>query len=334
MLKKAIALLMQKKDLDKATCQAAITEMFDDGADPIHISAFLVLLRAKLETAEELAAIVEWMRTQMVAINTSHPVLDIVGTGGDGAQTVNISTAAAILAASGGARVAKHGNRAFSSLAGSADVLEALGVKIDLSAEKVKQCIDEIGIGFCFAPNFHPMTHKLRPLRKQLGVPTTFNLLGPLLNPAKAAHIVLGVMHPTLMPVIAGALKEIGTECSIVVNGNGLDEISCLGPTQIIKVENNTLEEMILDPIELGFSLCKLDDLKGGTATDNAQIILNVLAGQRGPIADNIILNAAAGLWIYGLYPSINDAIPAAAENLYNGSALKLLKRWAEFSHE
>ncbi|MCL5272295.1 MAG: anthranilate phosphoribosyltransferase [Gammaproteobacteria bacterium] len=235
-LKLSIEKLMHGENLDSELCYAAINELLDPNKNPLQAAAFLVLLRSKSETPQELVAIVNCLRQKMIKVPTQHRVLDIVGTGGDGQNTVNISTGSAILAASCGIKVAKHGNRAASSLAGSADVLEALGVNIQLTPEKVAESIDKIGIGFCYSPNFHPVTKELKLLRKQLNVPTSFNLLGPLLNPANAQHLLLGVMDNNLLSKMATVLQQLYCSRSMLVHGQGLDEISCVGPAQIVEL--------------------------------------------------------------------------------------------------
>lgn len=334
LLKNSVEQLIQRKNLDRITCQKVLEEMLAPETNPLQIAAFLVLLRAKPETPEELAALITTMRQKMISVPSHHKILDIVGTGGDGTNTINISTGSAILAASCGIKIAKHGNRAVSSLTGAADVLEALGINIHLSPEKISACIDEIGIGFCFAPNFHPAMQQLRPLRNQLNLPTTLNLLGPLLNPAHAQHLLLGVLHESLVPLIAQALKQTGTEHSIVAHGNGLDEISCVGPTRIMEITPNEITTTRLDPRSFGLPHCTIADLKGGNATDNAQLLIHAFSGKHKAIANTLILNAAVSLYLYGKYASIADAIPHAQQHCYDGSALKLLKQWKEFSND
>lgn len=333
-LKSSIEKLMRGEDLQTRDCQQALDEILDQAINPLQTAAFLVLLRAKPETAYELSAIVKFFRDKMIVVPTDHTVLDIVGTGGDGLNTVNISTGSAILAASCGIKVAKHGNRSMSSQTGSADVLVALGVNIQLTPDQISKSIAQIGIGFCYSPNFHPMTQALRHLRKELNVPTTFNILGPLLNPANAAHIVLGVLDETLLPVMADVLIQTGSKLSVVVHGMGLDEISCAGPAKIIEVRQQEKIESLIDPLEFGLARCDIADLRGGNANVNAELLLNSFKGKRGPIADTLILNTAVALYIYGLYPSIAEALSHASDNLYSGSALTLLTNWIEFSHD
>lgn len=333
-LKASIEKLMRGEHLEAVVCQQVLDEILDPSINPLQIAAFLVLLRAKQETAEELSALVQAFRSKMLVVSTSSPVLDIVGTGGDGANTVNISTGAAILAASCGVKVAKHGNRAVSSLTGSADVLEALGINIQLPAEHIGHCIEEVGMGFCYSPNFHPMTQALKSFRKQLNIPTTMNLLGPLLNPARAAHVVLGVSDPKLAPIMADVLIQLGCKQSVVVHGKGLDEISTAGPTQVMELNKGETKTFLLDPLDFGFALCRIDDLRGGDAQTNAQLLLDSFQGKGGPIADTLVLNAAVALYIYGMHPSISEAVSHAHDNLYSGRALALLQKWREFSND
>jgi anthranilate phosphoribosyltransferase len=333
-LKASIEKLMRGENLDGVVCQQVLNEILDPDINPLQIAAFLALLRAKKETADELAAIIKALRAKMIVVPTFSTVLDIVGTGGDGFNTINISTGSAILAASCGVKVAKHGNRSVSSLTGSADVLEALGINIQLTPNQISQCIDEVGIGFCYSPNFHPMTQALRSFRKKLNIPTTFNLLGPLLNPANAAYLLLGVLDEALIPIMADVLIQIGSKRSIIVHGNGLDEISCVGPIKMIEVKGDKKIVSTLDPLDFGFARCAIDDLRGGDAKINAQILLDTFKGKRGPIAETLILNAAVALYMYGTYSSIAEAISHVSDNLYSGSALTLLNNWIKFSYD
>ncbi len=338
LLRSSIERLMQKENLDAATCQSVLQEMLDDNVNTLQTAAFLTLLRAKPETAEELYGFVNALKQQMQRISTREAVLDIVGTGGDGANTVNISTGSAILAASCGVKIVKHGNRAVSSIAGSADVLEALGVNIHLSPEKIGAGVEKLGIGFCFAPQFHPALAKLRTLRKTLQIATTFNLLGPLLNPAEPQHILLGVMHENLMGKIAKTLQMLNVGHSMVVFGNGLDEISCIGPLKILEIKEKNIHEKILDPASLGFAYCQKEALKGGAADLNAKILLDVFAKGKNSayhaVADTLILNAGVAVYLYGLQNSLSAGVELAREKLYQGVAFNLLQKWVKFSHE
>lgn len=334
MIRSGIEKLMRGENLSGIVCQQALDEMLDPLVNPLQIAAFLVLLRAKHETADEITAIVQALRQKMIVVPTSHRVLDMVGTGGDGFNTVNISTGSAILAASCGVKVAKHGNRSVSSLSGSADVLEALGVNIQLSPDHISNSIDSIGIGFCYSPNFHPVTQALRQFRKTLNVPTTFNILGPLLNPANAHHTVLGVMDAALMPVMAEVLQQTGSGTSMVVHGAGLDEISCVGPVKVIELNQHQQQEYYIDGLDYGLARCSIDDLRGGDAATNAQLLRETFNGKPGAVADTLIFNAAVALYIYGLHAGIDAAVQQARDNLSSGQALTLLNNWIEFSHD
>jgi anthranilate phosphoribosyltransferase len=333
-LKSSIEKLMRGENLKSNAVTQILDELLNPAVNPLQVAAFLVLLRAKKETADELSAIVTLLREKMIVVPIDHTVLDIVGTGGDGFNSVNISTGSALLAASCGVKVAKHGNSSVSSLAGSADVLQALGVNIKLTPEQISKSIAQIGIGFCYSPNFHPTTKALRHFRKALNVPTTFNMLGPLLNPAKATHVILGVHDVALLPIMADVLIHIENDRSVVVHSMGLDEISCVGPTKVMEIRRKEKFEYTIDPLDFGLPRCSITDLQGGTASENAQLLLATFKGRGGPIADTLILNAAVALYIYGFYSSIKDAIAHASNNLYSGAVLTLLNNWIEFSHE
>lgn len=333
-LRESIEILMAGKNLELDQCRQTFIEMLDPKTNPLQIAAFLVLLRAKPATTLELSAILSVLDEKMIRVPTSHRVLDIVGTGGDGAHTVNISTGSAILAASCGIKIAKHGNRAISSLTGAADVLEALGIRIDLSPEKVARCIDEVNIGFCFFPHFHPAAIPLRALGKALQVPTALNFLGTLLNPANPAHYLLGVYDSSLLPIIADLLKMKGVRHAMVVHGQGLDELSCIGKTEGIEISPNQRRALTLHPETFGLKLCQKSDLKGGDAKDNATILIEALGGKSGPVADTLVLNVAVALYLYGHVASIAEAIPLVQANLASGASLALLKKWRECSHD
>lgn len=336
MLKKLIEKLIAKQDLTAKECALTIEEILreDHLYSNEQIAAFLVLLRAKSETAEEILGIVTAMRAHMLKVNTAFPVLDIVGTGGDYANTINISIGASILAASCGVKVAKHGNRAVSSKCGSADVLETLGVKLALTPEKVTDCIGKIGIGFCFAPIFHPAFKKIKVIRKALGIPTCFNLLGPLLNPASAEYLIIGVFAQNLVDLISEVLLKLKITRALVFHGVGIDELSCIGTTQAIEIISGSKKYLIIDPQKLGFAKCRLEDLQGGDPQLNAQLLNQVFAGQPSAIADTLILNAAVALYIYGKTKSIAEAIPIIKENIANANAKKTLKNLVEKTNE
>ena len=330
-LRTSIEKLMLRQNLDSLTCQNIMSDITQPNLNQLQLSAFFALLRSKTETPEELAGILAGLKKNMIPVITPHKVLDIVGTGGDGANTVNISTGSAILAASCGIKIAKHGGRAVSSLAGSADVLEVLGININQTPQKISESIDKINIAFCFAPNFHPALKELRLLRKQLNIPTTINIIAPLLNPASPEHFLFGVYDKDLLLPIA---KSLNTEKSFIVHGSGLDEISCVGSATIIEISNNIINQFILDPKDYGFSYCHLSDLQGGDAHTNSQLLLSAFSYKHKAIAETLILNAGVALYIYGLHKTISDGIAHAKENLLNNSALKLLNNFREFSHD
>lgn len=330
MLKTCIEQLIERRNLTAKMTEKAFDEMITD-ANPIQMTAFLVLMRAKQETAEEIFGMVRSLQKHMLPIAIEGTVLDIVGTGGDGAQTVNISTAASILAASCGVRVVKHGGRAVSSQCGSSNVLDALGVFIDMTPQQVKQCVREVGIGFCFAPSFHPGWVKVRQVRAGLGIRTVFNLLGPLVNPASANRALIGVFNEELLPLFADILLHLNITHALVVHGNGLDELNLLGPNRVIEVSSEGKKEFILDPKDYGFSYCRLEQIQGGDAKTNANLLLKTFRGKRGPIADTIILNAGAALYVANKAASIREGIKIAQEKLYQGVALNTLNNWINF---
>ena len=330
-LKTYIEKLLRRENLTAQEAGDAI-KIILNGADKSQIAAFLMLLRAKQETADEILGILQTMRERMLPVAVNRPVLDIVGTGGDGANTINISTGAAILVASCGVTVAKHGNRAVSSICGSADVLEALGVNINMKPAKVEECIEKLGIGFCFAPNFHPAMMALKEIRHSLGIPTSFNILGPLLNPA-AEYLLVGVFKEELVTVIADVVAKLNLKKSLIFHGNGLDELSCVGSVRAIEITKGEQKSYVLDPAEYGFSRCLVSDLRGGSPEENAEILLEIFKGKKGAIADTLIFNAAVALYVYKKTESINHAVKIVTKSIEAGKALKLLEDFVNFSH-
>ncbi len=330
MLKSLLEKLICQKNLTKEESALAIDQILAD-ANPNQIAAFLVLMRAKGETVEELQGIIEAMRTKMIQIQIPTPVLDIVGTGGDGAHTLNISTASAILAASCGVKIAKHGNRSVSSACGSADVLEWLGINIHQGKENLSRCIEEVGIGFMFAPNFHPAIKNLKEIRAGLNIRSFFNIIGPLLNPAHAQYLMVGVFHKDLMEKVASLLCHLKIHRALVFHGCGLDELSCLGPSDVIEVSENSIRHFVLDPIELGLKQCTLDDLRGKDAAYNAHRIVEALEGKQSPFADTIALNAGVAAYIYGITDSIVEGIEMAKIHLKEKRGLNLLSKWRSY---
>jgi len=327
MLQTVIDKLVEQKNLTKQESAAVIQEILQY---PFQISAFLALMRAKGETTEEIAGIVETMRSFMHPVRCKTPVLDIVGTGGDGAHTVNISTGSAILAATCGVKIAKHGNRSVSSLCGAADVLEVLGIKIEVSPEEVAAAIEKVGIGFMFAPLFHPAMQQLALIRKGLKMRTVFNMIGPLLNPAGAEYQMIGVFRPEILELMASSLFQLGTKRSLVFHGTGLDELSCVGPAEAIEVTPQGMQRVVIDPQKLGLKRCNVEDLKGGDARHNADLLLRTFEGEQGAIADTLALNAGIALTLYGITTSFEEGIAFAQEKLKERACLKLLKEWKE----
>ena len=301
----------------------AMETIMQGGASPVQIAGLVVGLRMKGETVDEIVGCAEAMRQAAVRLDTEvDGLLDTCGTGGDGAGTFNISTAAAFVAAGAGVPVAKHGNRAVSSSCGSADVLEALGVTLLNDQERLIECLKEAGITFMFAPFLHPaMQHAVGP-RRELALRTIFNLLGPLTNPAGAKRQVLGVYDLALVPLLAEVLGELGAERALVVHGaGGIDEISTLGPSQVAEWDGTEVQTYEIDPEELGFSLAQPRQIAGGSVDQNSRKVLAVLEGRPGPAADIVLLNAAAAIYAGGLAESIEDGIDQARQSIASGFA-------------
>jgi len=296
------------------------------------IIAYLTSLHVKGETAEEILGLIAVLQTQMLPVPITCRTLDIVGTGGDGANSVNISTGAAILAASCGIPIAKHGNRAVSSASGSADVLEALGVDIEMDIEKTITALNTLNITFCFAPRFHPALAQLRNIRRQIGTRTIFNLVGPFSNPARPQHYLMGVSSRQLLQPFADILSALKIKKSAIVHSDGLDELTCSAPTQVIEIDEGKQKAYVLEPTELGLKRCTKNDLKGGDAKHNAKLLTIALSGEPGPITDTIILNAAMAVYLYGKAGSLIDSVKLVRESLSAGKARELLKHWVLFS--
>jgi anthranilate phosphoribosyltransferase len=330
----AIAKLARCQSLSEDEAAAAFEEIMRGDATPVQIAGLLVALRMKGETVDEIAGFARTARAMATPITVEGDLLDTCGTGGDGLLTFNISTLAAIVAAACGARVAKHGNRAASSACGSADVLEQLGVKIDLPPEGVARCIDQAGIGFLFAPIFHPSFRFAGVPRRELAVRTVFNILGPLCNPAGASYQALGVADLTMAPRMADVLQRVGVERAIVFHGgDGMDELSLSSPSHVIEIDGGR-REYSLDPIELGLARAPVESMRGGGPAENASLARRVLAGEPGPRRDVVLLNAAAALRAAGLAPDWKQGLAMAAEAIDAGRAGEVLDRWARISNE
>ncbi|CAI5974756.1 unnamed protein product [Closterium sp. NIES-64] len=332
-LKQVIQQLIERKDLTQEQAQAAMEGLIA-GAEAAQIGAFLVLLRAKGETPEEVAGLAAAMRSMCVEVAAGDNTLDIVGTGGDGFDTVNISTGACVLAAACGAHVAKHGNRSVSSACGSADVLEALNVEVDLGPQAVARCVQEAGVGFMYAPRFHPAMRIVAPVRKALKVRTAFNLLGPMLNPSFAPYALVGVFNPETVDLMARSLQRLGIRRALVVHSKGLDEISPMGPADMLEVTQDSVRPFRVDPLDYGIARCTIEDLKGGDKALNAQLLRDAFGGQQGAIADALVLNAGTGLAACGVAKDVGEGIAMAQEAQRSGKALLVLDRWAALSQE
>jgi anthranilate phosphoribosyltransferase len=330
----AIQLLLDGYHLSRADARAVMGSIMDGEATAAQVAGFLVALRTKGETADEIAGFAEAMREHVVPVSPRRtPVVDIVGTGGDGANTFNISTAAALVAAAAGAAVAKHGNRAASSAAGSADVLEQLGIDIEQTPERIALSIDDLGFGFMFARAHHPAMRHVGPIRQELGIRTVFNVLGPLANPAGVRDGVFGVYSAELARTYADALAELGSRRAFVVHGDGgLDELSPFGPSLVVEVVDGDVREWELDPRELGIEPSDPDALRGGSAADNAATIRAVLAGEPGGRRDAVLLNAAGALVAAELADSLAEGIDLGAAAIDSGAAAGRLTALVLFS--
>ncbi|MEZ4269046.1 MAG: anthranilate phosphoribosyltransferase [Myxococcota bacterium] len=335
-LRSALGLLIEGRDLDSAQMTAALGEVMDGAVGEVPLAAFLTALRVKGETTDELFGAVQAMRARAEGVRPrSARLLDTCGTGGDGAGTFNVSTAVAIVCAAAGVPVAKHGNRAISSQVGSADVLEALGVRIDLSPENVTQCINDIGIGFMFAPRHHGALRHAGPVRRALGFRTLLNLLGPMTNPAGASHQLVGLYDHHRLGQVAAVLGRLGTSRALVVAGcDGLDELTLSGPSFGAFWDGKTVRELAITPEEVGLPRAGLESLQGGDAAENARIVQRILEGESGPPADIVRLNAGAALWVAEAAPDLASGVALASETLSSGAALATLARLVLRSHE
>jgi anthranilate phosphoribosyltransferase len=327
--------LMEGGDLDAAQARATMAEILDGAASPAQIAAFVVALRMKGETVVELVGMVDAMleASTRVDIDTSGPVIDVVGTGGDRAHTINVSTLSALVVAGAGGQVCKHGNRAASSACGAADLLEALGVAIELGPEGVARCVAEAGIGFCFAPRYHPAMRHAGPSRRDLGIPTAFNILGPLSNPGRVKRYLIGVADLRMAERMAGVLQAKGAERALIVHGgDGLDELTTTGPSTVVELHDGTVSTWEVQPTDLGLRLVDREDLVGGDASVNADLARRVLAGEHGPHRDIVSLNAGAGLVVAGLAADLPAGIDAAREAIDSGAAVRALAALVEVS--
>jgi anthranilate phosphoribosyltransferase len=336
MIQSALATLLDGNDLSRDETRRVMDAIMSGQSTPAQIGGFLVALRLKGETADEIAGAAEAMRAHVIPVTpTRDDLVDTAGTGGDGGKTFNISTAAALLAAAAGVGVAKHGNRSVSSQSGSADVLEQLGFDLGLSPGRIAQSIDDLGFGFMFAPTHHPAMKHAAPVRAELAARTVFNVLGPLTNPAGARAQVVGVYSPALVPVIADVLAQLGARRAFVVHGaGGIDELSPAGPNLVCEVVDGDVRQRQVDPQELGLPRCDPAELRGGTAAENAQRIRDVFAGGDGAARSAILLNAAGAIAAGGHARDLREGIQLAREALDSGAAGERLEQLAAFSRE
>ncbi len=329
--------LVAGRDLSAAQTAWAMAELLEGNATPAQVAGFAVALRAKGETSEELTGLVSAMYERATPISVPGRLLDVVGTGGDRSMSVNISTMSAIVAAGAGARVVKHGNRSASSQSGSADVLEALGIRLDLPADKVAAVAAEAGITFCFAATFHPAMRHAAVARRELGIATAFNLLGPLSNPARPAAQAIGCADARMAPVMAGVYADRGVDAWVFRGDDGLDELTTTTTSSVWVVHDGQVTEDRVDPAALGMAPATTEDLRGGDAAHNAEVVRRLLAGDRGPVRDAVVLNAGAALAVHDepgapVQESLERGMTKAAEAIDTGAAAALLERWVAAS--
>jgi anthranilate phosphoribosyltransferase len=322
-----LARLIRGNELSADEIDAAAGEIFEGRVSEVQAAGFIVALRTKGETADELAALVRAMQRFGTPVTVADGAIDTCGTGGDRSGTVNVSTMAALIAAGAGASVVKHGNRAQSSKAGSADVFEALGVAIDLGPAGVERCVEETGVGFCFAPRYHPAMRFLGPARKELGVPTTFNFLGPLANPARVRRQAVGVSDPAMATRMLGTLRALGTERAMVFSGDdGLDELTTTTTSTVHELIDGNLHEFKIDPLDVGIARSEAAHLCGGDAATNAGVLRDVLAGDAGPCRDIAVLNAGAALMVAGKASDLAGGVEMAIASVDSGAAERALE--------
>jgi anthranilate phosphoribosyltransferase len=331
-----LTLLLDRNHLTAAQAETAMTTILSGEATPAQLIAFVVALRAKGESSSELAGLLDAVLAHAAIVpltdeQRDHAV-DIVGTGGDHSHSINVSTMAAIVTAGAGVPVCKHGARGASSKCGTADVFEELGVRIELTPEQVRHCIDTAGIGFCFAPAFHPAFRFAAPSRREIGIPTVFNLLGPMANPGRVRRQVIGVANAAFAERMVETLKTHGSIHAWVVHGGGLDELTTTGPSEVIELRDGEIDHFTVDPAALGLAPAVSSDLTGGDRAENADVVRRVLGGATGPHRDIVLLNAAAGLVVGGRAETLADGLIAAAESIDSGSAADTLRRFAEAS--
>ncbi len=333
-----LTLLLDRNHLTAGQARSAMTTILAGDATPAQLIGFVVALRAKGESVEELAGLLDAVLAHAAIVPLTEQqradAVDIVGTGGDHSHSINVSTMAAIVTAAAGVPVCKHGARGASSKCGTADVLEELGVVIELSPDGVKHCIDTAGMGFCFAPAFHPAFRFAAPSRREIGIPTVFNLLGPMANPGRVRRQVIGVANAAFAERMIETLRTHGSVHAWVVHGGGLDELTTTGSSQVIELRDGEIDHFTVDPRELGLAPARNEDLSGGEPAENADVVRRVMGGERGPHRDIVVLNAGAGLVVGGRAASLADGVALAAETIDDGTAGETLRRLAEASQE
>ena len=335
MIKEAIDILVSGNSLTTEQAAEVMREIMDGEATPAQFGSFVTALRLKGETVEEIAGMARVMREKSVPVSVSGPLVYTCGTGGDASKTFNISTTAAFVVAGAGLKVAKHGNRGMSSGCGSADVLDALGVKIELGAPEVEKCLENVGIGFMFAPVFHPAMKYAAPSRKEIGIRTVFNILGPMTNPAGAQSQLLGVFEESLAIKMAQVLCLLGCQHALVVHGeDGLDEVTLGGKTTVCELKGDEVSRYYIDPEDFGFPRTGLSSLRGGPPQENADILRRVLRGEKGPYRDIVLMNAAAALVAGDLATDLEKGVRLASEAIDSGRAMEKLDGLIAFSRQ
>ncbi|MEP7202616.1 MAG: anthranilate phosphoribosyltransferase [Ilumatobacteraceae bacterium] len=328
--------LVEGRDLPAAHARAAMATILSGDATAAQLIGFVVALRAKGETPEELSGLLDAVLDAASLVPLSEEMrsraIDIVGTGGDRSHSINVSTMSAIVVAGAGVPVCKHGARAASSQCGAADVLEELGVAIDLSPQGVLRCIEAVGIGFCFAPKFHPAFRFAAPSRREIGIATVFNLLGPMANPGRVRRQLIGVANPAVAERMLASLRLHGSERAWVVHGGGLDELTTTGTSTVLALDNDNVRTFTVDPVALGFAPAIPDELVGGTPSQNAEVVRRVLKGEHGAHRNIVVLNAAAGLVVAGVVESVEEGIVVATSSIDEGHATRILDRWVQES--
>jgi len=336
MIVEAIKKLIEKRDLTREESRAVMDEIMSGQAHDAQIGSFLTALRMKGETVDEFTGLAEGMIAKVAQVSPEHKfVVDTCGTGGDSSGTFNISTIAAFVAAGAGICIAKHGNRSISSRCGSADLLEALGVCVTLTPEQVAKCVDEVGIGFMFAPRFHPAMKYVMPSRKAMGIRTVFNALGPLTNPAKAPAQIIGVYNERLTDIFAQVLGNLGTKYALVVHGaDGLDELSTTGPSKVSELKDGEVKSYKVEPEEFGLRRARPSDILGGDVSENVCITKAILNGEKGPKRDIVVFNAAGAILVGGKAKNLRGAIELAQKSIDSGAAIKKLNELVKLSQK